>query len=233
MTDWDTDTPQRRSFLSSMGMGAVVGLAAAANLPSPAMAAAAPRWQPALHPVDDWLDRPKAKHRFLIDSTTAIGGGSALLYANNFLTANKSGYNVEPGDLSVVVVFRHFSTPFAYSNEIWAKYGAQFSEMLEFTDPKTKQPPSSNPYESPDYGFALPNFGTTVSSLVKQGVHLAVCDMATHFIAGVLAEKTHGDANGIYRELVSNLFPNSHLVPAGIIAVNRAQERGYSFAYAT
>jgi intracellular sulfur oxidation DsrE/DsrF family protein len=32
-------------------------------------------------------------------------------------------------------------------------------------------------------------------------------------------------------ELAANLVGNSRLVPAGIVAVNRAQERGYSFAY--
>ena len=30
-------------------------------------------------------------------------------------------------------------------------------------------------------------------------------------------------------ELAANLLANAHLVPAGIVAVNRAQERGYSF----
>jgi len=29
---------------------------------------------------------------------------------------------------------------------------------------------------------------------------------------------------------VANLVPNARIVPAGIVAVNRAQERGYSFA---
>ena len=35
----------------------------------------------------------------------------------------------------------------------------------------------------------------------------------------------------IFKELTENLIPNAHMVPAGIVAVNRAQERGYSFAY--
>ena len=233
MVDRDSESLERRSFLSRVGVGmAALGVGAAASLPSRAEAAAAPRWQPALHPLDDWLDRPKAKHRFVIDSTTPAAAGAALLYAGNYFTANKSGYNIEPVDLAVVIVFRHFSTPFAYSDAVWAKYGAQLSEALEFTDPKTKQAPGTNLYESADYGLSLPNFGTTISSLVQRGAHLAVCDMATHFLAGLIAEKTHGDADGIYRELLAGFFPNSHLVPAGIVAVNRAQERGYSFAYA-
>ena len=43
---------------------------------------------------------------------------------------------------------------------------------------------------------------------------------------------TGGDADTIYNELAANLIPNSHLVPAGIVAVNRAQERGYSAVHA-
>lgn len=233
MTDMDADSLERRLFLSRAGIGAALGVAAVANLPAASQAAAAaPRWQPTLHPMDDWLERPKAKHRLVFDTTTPSAAGAALLYANNYLTANKASYNIEPTDLSVVIVMRHFSTPFAYSDAIWAKYGAQLSEALEFIDPKTKQAPTTNLYESTDYGFGLPNFGTTISSLVQKGVHIAVCDMATHFIAGLLADKTHGEVDGIYHELVSNFFPNSHLVPAGIVTVNRAQERGYSFAYA-
>jgi len=30
--------------------------------------------------------------------------------------------------------------------------------------------------------------------------------------------------------VVANLVPNSHMVAAGIVAVNRAQERGYTLA---
>jgi hypothetical protein len=233
MAEDHLESLERRSFLSRIGIGvAALGAGAAASLPSGAQAAAAARWQPALHPVDDWLERPKAKHRFVFDSTTPGAAGSALLYAGNYFTANKSGYNVEPTDLAIVIVFRHFSTPFAYTDAVWAKYGAQFSEALEFTDPKTKQAPGTNLYDSADYGPALPNFGTTISTLVQQGAHFAVCDMATHFLASLLADKTKGDADSIYRELISSFYPNSHLVPAGIVAVNRAQERGYSFAYA-
>jgi intracellular sulfur oxidation DsrE/DsrF family protein len=37
-------------------------------------------------------------------------------------------------------------------------------------------------------------------------------------------------ADTIYNEMVANLVPNARIVPAGIVAVNRAQERGYSLA---
>ena len=37
--------------------------------------------------------------------------------------------------------------------------------------------------------------------------------------------------DAIFKELTENLVPNGRMVPAGIVAVNRAQERGYSFVY--
>ena len=39
-------------------------------------------------------------------------------------------------------------------------------------------------------------------------------------------------AEDVYKEFASNLIGNAHLVAAGIIAVNRAQERGYTIAFA-
>jgi len=218
----------RRSFMSKLVFGAT---AAAATLGvSQAQAQAGP-FRPNRHNQDSWFDQLKGGHRFVFDTTTPDAAGGALLYANNFFTANKSGYNLEPSDLAIVIVLRHFSTPFAYKDAIWAKYGAIFSEALSFTDPKTKQAPTTNLYNSAAYGLALANFGTTFDSVIQRGVHFAVCDLATHFFAGMLAEKTSGNADTIYRELVANVLTNSHMVPAGIVAVNRAQEHGYTFAY--
>ena len=63
-------------------------------------------------------------------------------------------------------------------------------------------------------------------------MHLAVCQLATRAAAATIARQTGAKPDDVYQELASNLVPNAHIVPAGIIAVNRAQERGYSFAYA-
>jgi hypothetical protein len=56
--------------------------------------------------------------------------------------------------------------------------------------------------------------------------------MATRAIAGTLAKATGGNTDDIFNELAKNLVPNGHLVPAGILAVNRAQEHGYALASA-
>ena len=175
---------------------------------------------------------PRARTASWSNSSTADGGGAALLYASNFFAANKAGYNLDPPSLGVVVVLRHLSTPFGYTDAMWVKYGEGFSEIASFKDPKTKAAPKTNLYYSGDYGLSLANFGNTIPSLVQRNVQFAICNMATRFVAGVIAEKTKGNADAIYRELAANLIPNSHLVAAGVVAVNRAQERGYTLLYA-
>ena len=225
-------TVARRSFLSRLGVGAtVLGAGTAGLLPAQADAAAM-GFQPARHAIDDWLDAPKGAHRMVIDSSTAEGGGSAMLYATNFFTANKAGYNLDTPAIAVVVVLRHFATVFAYTDAMWAKYGAAFSEIANFKDPKTNTVPTTNLYNAQGYGVMLTNFGNTISSLVEKKVQFAVCNVATRFFAGAIADKMKGNADMIYQELASNLIPNAHLVAAGVLGASRAQERGYTFLFA-
>jgi intracellular sulfur oxidation DsrE/DsrF family protein len=224
----------RRSFLSKLGAGASVFGAVFGGGVAPAAAAPGGRagaWEPARHREDDWFDQTPAQHRFFFDTTTAAGLGAALLFANNYFAANKSGYGLIDTDLAVIVCVRHKSTPFAYDDAMWAKYAAPLSERSGFVDPRTQAPATLNVYRSADYGASVPNNGITIDSLLKRGVRLAVCDTSTRGYAGVIAAHTGAKVDDIYKELTGHLVPNAHMVPAGIVAVNRAQERGYSFAY--
>jgi hypothetical protein len=218
----------RRAFLT--GLGATVATVGAA---SAGVAAQAPggRYQAARHAQDNWMDTLPGQHRMIIDGVTANGAGEALLFANNLFEANKSGYSIAERDVAIIVCLRHFATPFAFTDAIWTKYGAAMSGPIQFSDPKTKQPPATNLYNAAGYGMALPNLGNTIDSLIKRGAHFAVCDMATHFFATALAG-ANGNADAIYKELTANTVANSHFVAAGVVAVNRAQERGYTLIYA-
>jgi hypothetical protein len=219
----------RRSFLTGLGVSAV-GIGAMSAI-AEAQGAAGPAFQATRHAVDDWMDHVPGKHRVVIDSVSADGAGSALLYANNLYDANQKGYALGSGDLAIIVVLRHFATAFAFNDAIWAKYGKAMGEMLKFNDPNTRQPPTANVFNSASYGMALTNFGTTIDSLVKRGTQFAICDAATHFIAGQLAGQS-GNADAVYKELVAAAIPNSRFVPAGVVGVTRAQERGYALIYA-
>jgi intracellular sulfur oxidation DsrE/DsrF family protein len=193
-------------------------------------AAAAP-FQAARHQADDWMDRIPGKHRVVLDAVSADGAGSALLYANNLYDASQKSYALGDGDLAIIVVLRHFATAFAFTDAIWAKYGKAMGELLKFNDPNTKQPPVVNVFNGTGYGMALTNFGTTIDALVKHGTRFAICDAATHFVAGQLAGQA-GNADAIYKELVASAIPNSTFVSAGVVGVTHAQERGYALIYA-
>ena len=214
----------RRSMLSGIG-AAFAGLA----LGSRTAAAQSPaRVQPPRHQQDEWLNQLKGRHRTIVDCASVTGAGEGILYANNLYVANRNGYKLDESDVAVVVCLRHFATVFAYDDPVWSKYGKAISNLVQFTDPKTKQAPTTNVLNSADYGLMLPSFGNTIASVVKRGTHFAVCEMATRFIAGQVATAEKADSQLVYKDFVSNLIPNSHMVAAGVVAVNRAQEVGYT-----
>lgn len=221
---------RRRSFLAGLGVSAVGIGAMSAGVAGQAPAAGGP-FRPARHPTDDWMDQIPGRHRVVIDAVTPEGAGNAFLFANNLYEANQKGYALANGDLAIIVVLRHFATPFAFTDAIWAKYGKAMAEAVKFEDPKTKQPPTVNVYNAAGYGEALPNFGNTIDALVKRGTHFAICDMATQFFSRQAAGSS-GTADAVYKELVAGTIPNSKFSAAGVVGVTRAQERGYSLIYA-
>jgi intracellular sulfur oxidation DsrE/DsrF family protein len=213
MDDKDS-VPRRRWFLSWFGATfAATGAALwASGARGRAQSNDATRWQPASHSEDAWLSQIPGKHRFVFDTTSPDGFSNALTYANNYFVANESGYGLKDGDLAVVLVARHHSTQHAYNDAIWKKYQEHLVKAAQAT--------------------TLPALGERLDGLVKRGVHLAVCQMATRRIAGTIATGTGQNVDKVFEELAANLVRNGHLVPAGIVAVNRAQERGYSLAHA-
>jgi len=219
----------RRLFLARLGAGAgVVGASVISSTAAEAQGAADAPWLPARHTQDDWYDKIPGVHRFIFDTSTAESMGWALQFATNYYTANQDVYGLKESDLAVVIVARHKATSFAYNDAIWAKYGKQISEQAEFLDPKTKEPPKINVYgpagETQQAG--------KMDALIKKGVQFAVCSMSTRGIATRIAKANGLEVDNVVKEITSNLIGNSHMVPAGILAVNRAQERGYSFIYA-
>ncbi len=224
-------TLKRRGFLRRAGAGlAGIGAFAGGGAVAAAQAPGGAAWEPAVHAEDAWLDRG-AKHRLFLDSVSPNGFGTALLYANNFFNANRSGYALTDQDLGVAICARHNSTPFAFNDAMWAKYGGPMSESADFTDPKTKAAAKVNVYQASGYGGDLTSMGTTIDSLVGKGAQFAVCQLATRRIASLVAKATGQTVDAVLAELTSNLVGSAHMVPAGIVAVGRAQEHGYGFAY--
>ena len=225
----------RRSFFSRIG-----GAAAALGLVDQKAADAAPAtpaapggsFTPARHEQDNWFDELPGTHRVVFDTWTPTRFPDSLQFAGNIYRANRDGYGLTEKDLAVIICVRHNTAPFAFNDAMWAKYTASIAERSGFTDPKTKEPAKINALMATGYGGQLTNLGVTLDSVLKRGLRLGVCQLATRALVQNIVGKTGGNADDIYKELTSNLVsPNAHMVPAGIIAVNRAQERGFTFAY--
>ena len=123
----------RRSFLSQVGSGVSAAFAAAlvgGTATLQAQSTGRGRPQPGRHAQDDWFDQLPGRHRLLLDTTTANGFGSALLYANNFLNSSQTGYGLKDSDSAVVIVVRHFSTVFAYARDV-DEAGVPMSQRID------------------------------------------------------------------------------------------------------
>lgn len=213
-----------------VGLGAAAAATAAAAGTARAQTAGA-AFRPTRHPEDSWLDAAAgAKHRVVIDAPTPHGAGEAVLFANNLYDQTKNAYKGTEKDIAIVVVLRHFGTPFGYNDTIWNKYGKQMGTMIQFMDPKTKQPPTTNLFNSKAYGMDLPTLGNSLDQVRALGTRFALCDVATHFFATQLAG-SGGNADAIYKELVANIIPAARMVSAGVVGVTRAQEYGYALIY--
>jgi intracellular sulfur oxidation DsrE/DsrF family protein len=230
MSSQSPSAPERRSFLTRLNAGAasLAAMAFGGAAMAQQKSTAATRWEPARHEKDDWFDQLPGKHRLVFDTTSYDRLADAILFANNFIRVNRADYGLQNSDLAVVIIVRHRSTPFGYNDAMWAKYGSTIAARAKVEDPKSKLAPKVNIFNSGDYAELLSNRGTTLDSLSKQGLQLAVCGISTRAYATSIAQAVGGNAETIFSELTSNLVSNARVVPAGIVAVSRAQERGYS-----
>lgn len=205
----------RRLFFTRVG-GFATALGVADQKTSESQPEPTGRWQPARHEQDNWVDALPGKHRVLFDTWTASRFGDCLLFAGNIYRANRDGYGLTERDLAVILCVRHQTAPFAFNDAMWAKYGTAFSKRMEWVDPKTQEPPAVNIYNR------------QLSTYIRQGAHLAVCNLTTRAYTQIIAQETRRSADEVYKELTANTLGNAHFVPAGVVAATRAQERGYA-----
>jgi len=207
----------RRDFLSRLTGSAAVfssSHAATAQTATTAQPVGESRFVPARHPLDEWFDELPGKHRVVFDTVMADHFSLAVGFAGNEFRMNKEAYGLTDADIAIVMVVRHGTAPYAFNEAMWAKYGKIFSERM--TVDKSKPLPAENTH--------LPRLTT----MVKQGMHLAVCNLTTRAYMQIIAERTGVEPDAVYKELTSNTIGNAHFVSAGVVAVTRAQEYGYS-----
>lgn len=205
----------RRTFLAQVGAGTLALLGTPALLSAESMLAAAPM-------DDKWLDNLKGRYRQYFDGVT-VNDGFSLGFAMNWMDTMKSAYGLADKDLSAVVGLRHFSIPIAYTDAIWAKY--KLGEFAKVMDPATKAPATRNIFFNSKPGdVMLP--GMAVDKLQPRGVTFVVCNVAHTILSSILAPNGGATPEAAKAEWEKGMIPGFTLVPSGVLAVHRAQEKG-------
>jgi intracellular sulfur oxidation DsrE/DsrF family protein len=216
MKDKDPTLTERRSLLNGLGMAALAGVALG-SAPASAQEGTG-RFQPARHEQDAWMDAIPGSHRVFIDTDGAAGGTNALRYCSNIINSHVNAYEGSEQDMAMIICYRHASTGYGFNDAMWAKYGSNFAPLMRLPE-QDGGPPKVN------------TLTETIAGLAARGVHFAVCNSATTMMSGMIARAAGLVQEEVHAELVANLIPNGHMVPAGVMAVTRAQEYGYSFLY--
>lgn len=218
---------RRRWLLGSLGAVAAGAVVASASTNAASSSASDSRFKPAVHQNDAWMGELPGVHRAFIDSSSTEGGLTTMNYANNILTANVDDYGGSDSEYAMIVCFRHQSTPLGYNDAMWEKYGQNLSAFMSLTDSKTDKAFMQNPIKITGRSD-LASRGHTQQEVAARGVNFVICNRATLGISGMIARATGAETADVYQELTANLVSNARLVPAGVMAVTRAQEFGYS-----
>ena len=223
-------TSDRRGFLTKVAAGsaAIAASGVALNMMAPASAYAESATTFKSPPGEEWLDKITGKHRQFFDGVT-VNDGFAFGYALNYLNANNSAYQLPDSSLTAVVGLRHFASTLAFTDAIWSKY--KLGEFLKLTDPGTKQPLTRNMYYRPHDGeLMLPEM--SIDNLMKRGAIVTVCNVALSLFATMTSKGAGVTPEVAKQEWTAGVIPGVHIVPAGVLAVNRAQEKGCTYCSA-
>ncbi len=212
----------RRSFLGRVAAGAALvglgGRTAAAEV-------VADREEGPEGFSEAWLGKLNGKHKQFFDATS-VNNGFGLVFAMNFLNSNNEAYKLADGNLSAVVGLRHFAIPIAFTDDIWHRY--KLGEFASVMDPATKAPSTRNLFFKPRDGDMMMPMGA-VDRLLARGVQVTCCNVALTILSGMLSKNAGKSPEEAKKEWIAGMIPGVVLVPSGVLAVNRAQEKGCTY----
>ena len=225
----------RRGFLSRLvGTAAAFGATAVGE-----RAEAQPGGQ------DDWIKNVKGTHRCLFDFPQHKNGFPQL-HIFNYLNTYAEAYKTGPGQAGAVGTFyamgAQSSIPLAFNDAMWAKYG--LGEYMGLKDasgaPYTRNvfnKPTANDLHLlmqalqtptiPAFAGAMPAIG--IESLQKMGTTFLLCANAFGGWCEELGVRGKGKAADLQKDLSANMLPGVTIVPAMVIAIEKAQEAGIRY----
>jgi intracellular sulfur oxidation DsrE/DsrF family protein len=225
----------RRAFLGRMAAAVT-----AASVPMSAASAVAQDSSP-----DAWIQEVKGTHRCLFDFPQHKNG-MPLLHILNYLNTYNAAYKTSPGQVSAVGTFysagSQASIPFAFNDIVWEKYalgrytGLKDAGGKPYTRNVFNRPTAHDLHllmqaidspPIPALAGAIPALG--IESLQKMGTTFLLCANALGIWCLELEARGKGKVADIDRDLRANLLPGVTIVPAMVIAIEKAQEAGIRY----
>jgi intracellular sulfur oxidation DsrE/DsrF family protein len=226
----------RRNF-----MGRMLGAAAAAGL---SIAGTRVAFAQESGP-DDWIKEVKGTHRCLFDFPQHKNG-FPLLHILNYLNTYNAAYKTSAGQVGAVgtlySVGTQSSIPLAFNDSIWAKYelgsytGLKDASGKVYTRNVFNRPTPDDLHlllkaaelpAIPALAGAMPGLG--IESLQKMGTKFILCANALGIWCLELEARGKGKAAAIEADLRANVLPGITIVPAMVIAIDKAQEAGIKY----
>ena len=221
MSDTERLAP-RREFMKT------VGISAAAIAVSAVSVRAGAEQVDSASPDEAWLKRLTGKHRQVFDAVSP-NDGWGLVFASTFINKNMEAYGLKPHEITTVLSLRHMAMPLALNSAMWSKY--KLGQMLNVTDKSTKSPAARNVYANVKPGDVFMD-GASVDSILSRGGIVTACNVALTVLSGMAAGAAGLPAAGAPDEWRANLLPGVVVVPAGVLALNRAQEHNCTYCFA-
>ena len=217
----------RRGFLGTIAAAAAAGLASLT--PLRAVEAASRRGGPlgsaAADPAfEAWLNRITGKHKMVFDAPE-VNSGMPVIWPRVWLNTNNDNYGTTDAQNSGVVILRHASIPLAMQDAVWAKYN--LGEVFGIKDGDASATRNVFAKQLP-----LPLPGTGVEQLLAKGVLFGVCNVALTIYSGAVAQKMNLDPATVKADWVAGFIPGCQVVPSGVLAVSRTQEKGCAYCFA-
>ena len=213
MTSPSDSTHPRRHFLGR----AAAAIAALTGIPGIARAETLSTTFGDDSQHDAWMRQLKGKHRQFFHAIDL--NDRAMLMASNYLDAYHNEFAAKPAEVNAVIGVHGGALAIGFTDAAWTKYA--FGKSANFMDPITKEPAVRNVFAT---GGEL-----SVDTLQKRGVVFLVCNTALRLRSRNLAKERGETFEAVYKDLEASRLPGTILVPALVVAINRAQEKGITY----
>jgi intracellular sulfur oxidation DsrE/DsrF family protein len=187
----------------------------------------------------------KGTHRCLFDFPQHKNG-MPLLHILNYINTYQAAYGTGAGAVGAVGTFYSVGTqssiPLAFNDSVWAKYA--LGDYTGLKDAKGK-PYTRNVFNRPtadDLHLVMQALGSPtipaladvvpalgIENLQKMGAKFILCANALGLWCLELEARGKGKAQEIEKELRANVLPGVTIVPAMVIAIDKAQKAGITY----